>query len=298
MNPKSSELRRLLKAGEFLYLPSAATPIEGMITEAAGCKAAYTGGYASGASSAISEPLLTMTEQIRIARDVANAIQIPLIADAGAGFGEPLHTTRTVREFVKAGIAGIHIEDQVFPKRAHYHRYQVEVIPTDEFVDKIGWACQQRDAVDKDFVIIARSDACRALGLDEAIGRINVAASVGADLGLMFPRSYEDAVEAPRRSKLPLVYVQSRGNRDGRPIYSNSELEAMGYCANIDAQILIGVGVHFWQQALREIVETGKYTGIAESSFLKLRKNIEDLIGLEEHYDIEQRTVQKDGRPA
>lgn len=298
MNPKSSELRRLLRAGEFLYLPSAATPMEGLITEAAGCQAAYTGGYASGASSAISEPLLTMTEQIRIARDVANSIKIPLIADAGAGFGEPLHTTRTVREFVKAGIAGIHIEDQVFPKRAHYHRYQVEVIPTDEFVDKIGWACQQRDAVDKDFVIIARSDSCRALGLDEAIDRINAAASVGADLGLMFPRSYEDAVEAPRRSKLPLVYVQSRGNRDGRPIYSNSELKGMGYCANIDAQILIGVGVHFWQKALREIVETGNYTGIAESSFLTLRKNIEDLIGLEEHYNIEQRTVQKDGRPA
>ena len=136
------------------------------------------------------------------------------------------------------------------------------------------------------------------LGLDEAIGRINAAASVGADLGLMFPRSQEDAVEAPRRSKLPLVYVQSRGNRDGRPIYSNSELKGMGYCANIDAQILIGVGVHFWQQALREIVETGNYTGISESSFLTLRKNIEDLIGLEEHYNIEQRTVQKDGRPA
>ncbi len=69
---------------------------------------------------------------------------VPLVADGGAGFGEPLHTMRSVREFVRAGVAGIHIEDQLYPKRAHYHKYVAHVTPRDEFVAKIDYACRQR----------------------------------------------------------------------------------------------------------------------------------------------------------
>jgi hypothetical protein len=79
------------------------------------------------------EPLLTMSEQITLAADAAAAVDIPMGVDAGAGFGEPLHTMRTVREFIRAGIAGVHIEDQLFPKWAHYHTYQVHEITPEEF---------------------------------------------------------------------------------------------------------------------------------------------------------------------
>src|SRR5207245_7522697 len=196
-----------------------------------------------GASRTITEPLLTMDEQVRIAGEVARAVAVPLVADAGAGFGEPLHTMRTVREFAQAGIAGIHIEDQLYPKRAHYHAYQVHAIAQDEFVAKIRYACRQRDETDPDFVIIARSDTCREFGLDEAIGRINAAAEAGADMGLVFPRNRAEAEAAPRRASVPLVWVQSRGNRDGRPILSLSDLQAMGYRGCIDAQIMLAVAV-------------------------------------------------------
>ncbi len=293
MSEQSRALRALLNAKGFFYMPSAATPIEGRLAEQLGIKAVYTGGYATGASRAITEPLLTMDEQVRVAGEVARAISVPLVADAGAGFGEPLHTMRTVREFIIAGVAGIHIEDQLFPKRAHYHKYQVHAVPVPEFVDKIRWACRQRDDVDRDFVIIARTDTCRELGLDEAIVRINAAAEVGADMGLLFPRNLAEAEAAPKRAKVPLVYVQSRGNRDGRPLFAMSELQAMGYAACIDAQIMIGVGVYFMRQALREIVETGRYTGIADAEFTTLRKDIEDLIGLDAYYAIEAATVEK-----
>src|SRR5437763_1807497 len=231
MTAKTRRLRELIASGEFLYMPSAATPLEGRIAEAAGTQLVYTGGYVSGASRVITEPLLTMDEQVRIAGEVARAVAVPLIADAGAGFGEPLHTMRTVREFAAAGVAGIHIEDQLYPKRAHYHGYQVHAIPRYEFVAKIKYACRQRDETDPDFVIIARSDTCREFGLDEAMARVNAAAEVGADLGLVFPRNDGEAAAAPKRAKLPLVWVQSRGNRDGRPIYSLAELKAMGYRA-------------------------------------------------------------------
>src|ERR1700680_4471324 len=151
MTSKTHQLRTLLQSGEFLYMPSATTPIEGKLPKTLGANLVYTGGYATGPSRAITEPLLTMDEQVRVAGEVARAVQVPLIADAGAGFGEPLHTMRTVREFAAAGVAGIHIEDQLFPKRAHYHKYVADAIPLAEYVAKIKYACLQRDETDPDF---------------------------------------------------------------------------------------------------------------------------------------------------
>jgi 2-methylisocitrate lyase-like PEP mutase family enzyme len=292
MTAKTRRLRELLDSGEFLYMPSAATPLEGRLAEAAGISVVYTGGYVTGASRAITEPLLTMDEQVRVAGEVARAVGVPLVADGGAGFGEPLHTMRTVREFAAAGVAGIHIEDQLYPKRAHYHVYQVHAIPLADFVDKIRYACRQRDETDRDFVIIARSDTCREFGLDEAILRINAAAEVGADLGLVFPRNREEAEAAPHRATVPLVWVQSRGNRDDRPILPLGELRAMGYRGCIDAQILLGAAVHGMQRALAEIVATGSFSGLSDGEFTALRKQIEDLIGLDAYYRIEAETVE------
>jgi 2-methylisocitrate lyase-like PEP mutase family enzyme len=297
MTPKTRRLRELLAGDEFLYMPSTATPFEGRLAEAMGTPLVYTGGYASGASFAISEPLLTMDEQVRIAGAVARAVGVPLVADAGAGFGEPLHTMRTVREFAAAGIAGIHIEDQLYPKRAHYHAYQVHAIPLADFVAKIKYACLQRDETDPDFVIIARSDTCREFGLDEAIGRVNAAAEVGADLGLLFPRSREEAEAAPRLARVPLIWVQSRGNRDGRPILSLGELKAMGYRGCIDAQLLLGAALDGMKRALGEIMATGSYTGLSGPEFAALRKQIEDLIGLDAYYRIEAETVEPASHP-
>jgi methylisocitrate lyase len=293
MSAKTARLRALLASGEFLYMPSATTPIEGRLAEAAGVKVVYTGGYATGASRAITEPLLTMDEQVRVAGEVARAVAVPLVADAGAGFGEPLHTMRTVREFAAAGVAGIHIEDQLYPKRAHYHKYVAHAVPVAEFVGKIRFACRERDRTDPDFVIIARSDTCRELGLDEAVGRVNAAADVGADLGLLFPRNDAEAEAAPRLAKVPLVWVQSRGNRDGRPIYRLDRLKAMGYRACIDAQLLLGVAVHAMQTALAEMQSNGTYTGLGDNQFTAVRQEIEDLIGLDDYYQIEAETVEK-----
>ncbi len=297
MTAKTRRLRELIAGDQFLYMPSAATPLEGRLAEAMGTPLVYTGGYVSGASRAITEPLLTMDEQVRIAGEVARAVGVPLVADAGAGFGEPLHTMRTVREFATAGVAGIHIEDQLYPKRAHYHAYQVHAIPRDEFVAKIKYACLQRDETDPDFVIIARSDTCREFGLDEAVGRINAAADVGADLGLVFPRSRAEAEAAPKLASVPLVWVQSRGNRDGRPILPLGDLKAMGYRGCIDAQILLGTALHAMKRALGEIMATGSYAGLSDSEFVGLRKEIEDLIGLDAYYRIEVETVEPGSQP-
>jgi methylisocitrate lyase len=293
MQRPTTRLRSLLKRGGLLYAPVTYDPLGGKLVERLGFRCVYVGGFATGGSLATTEPLLTMDEQVRVAAAVANAVKLPLLADGGAGFGEPLHTMRTVREFIRAGVAGIHIEDQIYPKRAHYHKYVAHAIPVKDFVSKIGMACQQRDRADKDFLIIARSDTCRFFGLGEAVRRVNRAADAGADMGLVFPRNHKEAVEAPKKSKIPLVYVISRGNRDGRPLYSLRQLEEMGYRIAIDAILTVGLGFHFLRKALLEIRKTGDYTGMTHEEFVRARQDLEDTIGLEEYYAIEEKTVEK-----
>jgi 2-methylisocitrate lyase-like PEP mutase family enzyme len=289
---QSTRLRELLRSKTFLHMPAVYDALTGRLVQSLGYEATYVGGYVTGGSSTVTEPQLTMTEQVRLAEDIASKLTIPVVVDAGAGFGEPLHTMRTVREFVRAGIAGVHIEDALFPKRAHYHTYVVHGIPVDEFVEKIEYAVKARDAADPDFVIIARSDTARAMGLDEAVMRVNRAADVGADLGLLFPRNQKDAEEAPRKCKLPLVYVQSRGNRDGRPLYSRQDLEQMGYVACIEAQVVICSNFHYQKKLLTELRTTGEFNGMTQEEWVASRQEIEDLIDLTEHYAIEAATVE------
>jgi 2-methylisocitrate lyase-like PEP mutase family enzyme len=293
----AAELRALLAARTFLHMPAVYDPIGARLVQAAGFESAYVGGYVSGASRVVSEPLLTMTEQVAIAGEVAAKVDIPVVADAGAGFGEPLHTRRTVREFIRAGIAGVHVEDQLFPKRAHYHKYQVHGIPADEFAAKIRHACRERDAVDPDFVVIARTDVCREFGLAPAAERLNRAADEGADMGLLFPRNRDEAERAPRECRLPLIYVMSRGNRDGRPIFTIPELKEMGWAACIDAQIMLLTAFEANRTMLAELRATGTWSGDSEATFVTARKAIEDLIGLDGMYAVEEETVETASPP-
>ena len=271
-------LRELIKSQTFLHLPSVYDPIGARLVQQTGFEATYVGGYVSGASKAISEPLLTLTEQVEIAAEVASSVTIPVLADAGAGFGEPLHTVRTVGEFIKGGLAGIHIEDQLFPKRAHYHKYLVHAISPQEFQDKIRYACNARDELDPNFLIIARTDTCRELGLQEAVSRINLGAKAGADMGLLF--------------EVPLVYVQSRGNRDGRPLFSSNELKEMGYAMCIDAQIMLATAFYAQKNMLKALRRQGDFTTIGPSDMTQIRQEIEDIIDLEKYYEIEAATVE------
>ncbi|HEX7221585.1 MAG TPA: isocitrate lyase/PEP mutase family protein [Burkholderiales bacterium] len=290
---KTTALRRSLKKKELLYMPVAYDPLGGRLLQSLGFDCVYTGGFVTGASRCTSEPLLTMDEQLRTAGDVAAAIDIPLVVDGGAGFGEPLHTMRTVRECIRAGIAGAHIEDQLYPKRAHYHKYVAHAVPRKEFADKIRFACRERERSDPDFVVIARTDTCRFEGLKEAIARINMAADAGADLGLLFPRNEAEMKKAPKQSRIPLVYVISRGNRDGRPVPNTAQLADMGYKAAIDAMTYLLASFHFAKLAYAEVKRTGGYTGLSHAQCVAARQEIETLVGLDAFYEIEEQTVEK-----
>jgi len=293
MTRMTTQLRAMLKRGEFIDLPATYDPITARLAVAAGFKTVYSGGFVTGGKTCLSEPLLTLNDQLGTASEIAKSVKVPVVMDAGAGWGEPLHAMRTIRECIWGGIAGVHIEDQHFPKRAHYHTYVVHNIPRNEYLDKIKYACRARDEADPDFVIIARSDAARSMGIEEALERVNAAAEVGADMGMVFPRTHEEAMLTPKKSKLPMVYVQSRGTRDGRPLYSYRQLKDMGYGSVIDATLPICMTYHFMSRAYAELVKTGEYTGMTEQDFVAARKGVEDIVGLEGFYRIEEETVEK-----
>jgi len=284
-------LRGLIEKTGLVFQPYCYDALSARIAEKLGFRAVGLGGWALGAHTCITEPLLTMTESLKAAKIIVNAINIPLIVDAGAGYGEPMHVTRTVNEFERIGVAAIHIEDQIFPKRAHYHRnYQERVISREQMVEKISYACEARD--DPDFVIIARTDSAHTHGLEEAVKRGNAYAKAGADMIMVFPDSPEQAEDLPRRIRAPIIYVNSPGNLADRPMLTVRTAEELGYKFLADAITLSIVTVQAVKKALQNYLRSGAF-GMDPEHARGVRGEIEELIGLPRYYEIEEETTEK-----
>lgn len=290
MKRTTTKLRELLAGPGLITAPACHDPMTARIAEQLGYPVVYLGGFAYGAASSVTEPRLTMTEMVDQARKITSAVQVPVIVDAGTGFGDPMHAMRAVQEFERAGVAGIHMEDQLFPKRAHYHRdFQEHVIPAEEMVLKLQFALKAR--VDPDFVIIGRTDAMRTHGFEEGMRRARMYQQAGADAIMMFPNTAEEAERAPREISAPLVYTNSPGNRVGRPVYSTRELESLGWKIDVEA---IGIIVQAYRAAyevLSSIKSSGRVVMTPEESS-RWRQGLEDSIGLPDYYRIEEQTVE------
>jgi isocitrate lyase len=175
--------RRLLEDEPYLFTGGVYSPLDAQIAERAGMKSIYLSGYSVAMLNGWPDMgLLTMTEVVKTASMVAGAVEIPIIADADDGYGNALSTIRTVREFIKTGVAGIHLEDQRFPKRCG-HIAGKAVVSREEALGKYRAALAERDRLDRDFVIIARTDAYGAVGgsMEEAVWRGRAYADAGVD---------------------------------------------------------------------------------------------------------------------
>ena len=137
------KFRELMARPRFIPALGIWDPYTARVAESLGIECVHIGGYQLGAHYVTSEPLLTLTELANTTRYVTSAVRIPVVVDAGAGYGEPLHVMRTVRELERAGAAGLHIEDQIYPKRVHYHKGVEHVIPREDMVAKIKAASGQ-----------------------------------------------------------------------------------------------------------------------------------------------------------
>lgn len=184
MDSMGKRFRQLLKDEDYVFTGGVCTPLDAQIAERVGMKAIYMSGYSVAMANGWPDMgFLTMTEVTRTASMMASAVDVPIIADADDGYGNALSTIRTVQEFVKTGVAGIHLEDQRFPKRCG-HIAGKTIVSREEAIGKFRGAVDTRNRLDPDFVIIARTDAFGAVGgsLEEAIWRGRAYADAGVDL--------------------------------------------------------------------------------------------------------------------
>ena len=220
-------LRTLVDKKNGLVVPGAYDGISARLVERAGFPAVYMTGYGTSASR-LGLPDLGfagLAEMADHARNMAAAVTVPLIADADTGYGNALSVRRTVQAYEGAGVAGLHIEDQVAPKRCG-HLSGHQVIPRGEFAGKIRAAAEARQ--DPDFVIIARTDAISAVDFDEALRRGEAALKAGADV--LFIEAPRDEAQVERVAKAfdaPLLYNYAPGGRS--PLLPFARLRELRY---------------------------------------------------------------------
>lgn len=209
-----------------LTVPGAYDAIGARLIEEAGFAAAYMTG--AGTSLARGYPdlgLLGMSEMAENAGAMARAVGIPLIADADTGFGNELNVTRCIQEYEARGVAAIHLEDQVMPKRCG-HTDGKEVVSRQEFLSKIRTAVAAKQRAE--FIIIARTDSRAVIGFEEAIWRANAALEAGADMAFVeATQTPEEIAAVPKLVQGPCLLNVVPGGRT--PISDLSEAESMGY---------------------------------------------------------------------
>lgn len=222
----AAELRRMLAASQIVMAPGVYDGITAKLAEDAGFPAVYMTGAGVSASRGYPDyGLLTMTEMVDAAATIARTVDIPLISDADTGYGNELNVTRTVREFEGRGVAAIHIEDQVSPKKCG-HLEGKELVTREEYSAKIRAAVAARRS--SDFIIIARTDAVAVAGLDEAIARARAALVDGADIAFVeSPASVEELTAIPRLVGGACMVNNVAGGKT--PILPPEELQSLGY---------------------------------------------------------------------
>jgi 2-methylisocitrate lyase-like PEP mutase family enzyme len=245
----TQQLRKLLSGPEMVVAPFVYDCLQAKIADRAGFQAVYMTGFGTAAARGFPDlGLLTMSEMVQNVRAIAHAVNVPVICDADTGYGNPINVWRTVREYEEAGAAALHIEDQVWPKKCGFLAGK-QVIPLEEMMPKVRAACDARR--DRNFVVIARTDALAVNGWDDVVRRCHAYREAGADLIFVDGiRTVDDVKDyASKLAGLPLLY-----NGALLPV---AELQRYGFKLNIHTSSLMAAYVHF-RDALRELKETGK----------------------------------------
>ena len=272
----TARFKQLLDSGEMVVAPFIMNALHAKIAESVGFNAIYMTG--SGTSAERGYPdvgLLTQTEMVQNARYIADAVEIPVISDADTGYGNPLNVYRTVKEYESAGVAAIHIEDQLFPKKCGFFDGK-EVIPPEEMVEKLRAAQDARSA--PDFTIIARCDAYAVNGWEDTVQRCNAYVEAGADMVFVDGIKTVDDLHmyASDLGHLPRMY-----NGDLLPSHEVAEL---GY-----KLMICGSTIWLVYKAVKDAFEELKAVGKVDPSRYATRMDVANLLGLQEIYEMEKR---------
>ena len=299
----ATRLRETLESGAQIVAPGVYDPLTARAVAALGFNGIDLGGFASAASLGTMEPLMTMTEQVDIARRVVAAVgDVPVIADAHTGYGDAIHVTRAVHEFEASGVAAIHIEDQVFPKQAAYHQGRKHVVSVEEMQGRIATACRARK--DERMMIIARTDARASAGgsLDAAIERLGAYREAGADALMPMPHGREEAKRVRDAfPDTPLVWIAGLGklvpatwatsDPEAGEELSVDELKELGYD-------LVLFGVVGLVRAVMSVLDA--YTKLRDRGVVDVEgldqdyPRVLELLDSSLYYDIEAAQLQQD----
>jgi 2-methylisocitrate lyase-like PEP mutase family enzyme len=253
------------------------------LAQQVGFPMAFVSGY-SVAATAIGEPdmgLLTQTEITDRARRICLSVSIPIIVDADTGYGNPLNVCRTVQELIACGAAGCFLEDQLWPKKCG-HMQGKRIIECEEYVQKIRAAVEARG--DRDFFIVARTDALAVAGMDEAVSRILAAREAGADASFIeAPGSVEQLAEIGRRVPKPMVANMIEGGKT--PVLPREQLAEMGF------QLILYplTGLFAAAKAIRTVYDQVYRGGTADPASQMTFAEFNALIGVSEKYALAQR---------
>jgi 2-methylisocitrate lyase-like PEP mutase family enzyme len=277
--------RQLLKRNKLLVAPGCFDGLSARLVEEAGFEAAYLSGGALARSMGIPDiGLVSMTEVIERAAQVTSVVKIPVIADADTGYGNAVNLVRTVRAYERAGVAAIHIEDQITPKRCG-HLDGKEVIALAEMEQKLRAALATR--TDPDFCIIARTDSRGVNGFDDAIARGRAFAKLGVDAVFVeAPQSEAELEEIPRAiANVPLLVNVFKGGKT--PMLPVERLEQMGYRIAIYPSETQRAGIY----AMRRVLNLLKREGTTEAMDDQLTsfKERDKVVALDEWQSVERK---------
>jgi carboxyvinyl-carboxyphosphonate phosphorylmutase len=286
-------LRERFEAGEMVLAPGCYDTLGARLVEEAGFPAAYMTGFGS-AAARLGRPdigLMTLSEMVDNARRIVQAIDIPVIADADTGYGNSINVIRTVREYELAGVAAIHLEDQVMPKKCG-HMEGKAVIPVQEMAAKVAAAVAARRS--PDFLIIARTDARAVEGLEAALRRAAVYREAGADVLFVEAPHAADEIEAvaDRFPDVPLLFNYAEGGKT--PAVTHEYLRELGFQLVIFPLSTLLVATAAMRSVLAQIKADGTPVNLVPtllpfSDFLQF-------IGTDEIRELERRFAE--GEPA
>ena len=247
---QTTKLRALLRDPGMVIAPGAYDGLTAMLVAQAGFPAVYMTGAGTSVSHGYPDfGLLTETEMVANAARMVRVVDVPVVADADTGYGNELNVVRTVQDYERAGVAGIHIEDQVSPKRCG-HLDGKELVPREDWIAKIRAAVDARR--DRDFMVIARTDSRAVIGFDEAIDRANAALDAGADMAFVeAPLTMEEIAAVPKLVRGPCLLNVVWGGKT--PQIDLREAEKLGYKLAIVPGLLLKAAIGACDDVLAEL---------------------------------------------
>ncbi len=283
-------LRAMLQGPLPVTAPLVLNPLMAKLAEAAGFPAGYLGGGATGYQKVALEANLNLTEMCQAALDIRAVSSLPLILDAACGYGDPMHLHRTIGMSEAAGFAAIELEDQLVPKRAHHHIGIEHMIPMELMAAKVAEAVAVRR--NRDFIIIARTNAMRATDMDDALRRGGAYRKAGADVLLLSMAHRPEQLRAiAERLGGPLMYLTGRGGLAGLGM-TLEDLGRLGYRIVADPSTPLLAAYAAWKKVYADLTDGFGAKITAKPDWSPIEQDLFAVIDLERLLAVERATVE------